>query len=83
MRLQYHSDDSAHRHAIAPDPEEFEEEAAALARCEEIAHEQIGTAAEQAGLRAMVEVVEIPWDEDAEESLWFRDVAGLEFERSG
>ena len=79
MRLQYHSDDSA----SDPDPEEFEEEAAALARCEEIAHEQIGTAAEQAGLRAMVEVVEIPWDGDAEESLRFRDVAGLEFERSG
>ena len=31
----------------------------------------------------MVEVVEIPWDDDAEESLRFRDVAGLEFERSG
>ena len=79
VRLQYHSDDSA----SDPDPEEFEEEAAALARCEEIAHEQVGTAAERAGLRAMVEVVEIPWDDDAEESLWFRDVAGLEFERSG
>ena len=79
VRLQYHPDDSA----SDPDPEEFEEEAAALARCEEIAHEQIGTAAEQAGLRAMVEVVEIPWDDDAEESLRFRDVAGLEFERSG